>query len=93
MVLKSCKGNVCVEPWKELHPSGDVHSLIDSLAPDFDAFYDRQPKVSFTECKLGYLPEFEGPMNANQFGVGSGDGRTWLQSPDYKYRSQWSLWT
>lgn len=85
MVLKSCKGRVCVEPWHELHPKGDVSTLVDSLHADYDGFYEKQPKVSFTACKLGYLPEFEGPMIANQFHD--------QVIPGYGYPNQWSIWT
>ena len=50
-----------------LHPSGGVKTLVDSLKPEFEAFYQTQPKVSFSACKVAYFPGFEGPMEANQF--------------------------
>ncbi|KAF2099451.1 Arylsulphatase [Rhizodiscina lignyota] len=67
LVLKSCKGETCIHPWKELHPDGDVHSLVDALGPRFDVFYERQPKVSFLKCELGFIKESEGPLEPNQF--------------------------
>jgi N-acetylglucosamine-6-sulfatase len=67
MVLKSCKGNACRNPWNVLHPGGRVKSLRDALAPDFDAFYDAQPKVGFDECALGYIREVEGPQSVNVY--------------------------
>jgi hypothetical protein len=94
MVLKSCKGRACVEPWKQLHPAGDVTTLSDSLQTAFDAFYNGQPKVFFTDCKLGYLPEFEGPM---AFDVHDGDDdstqrdRSWVS--ELRKRGSWSAWT
>ena len=43
MVLKSCRGRSCVEPWRELHPSGDVEGLLDSLNERFDDFIRNSP--------------------------------------------------
>lgn len=63
MVLKSCKGRTCVEPWKSLHPDGDVGSLDDALESSFDSFYAEQAKVSFSKCELGYIRESEGPQD------------------------------
>lgn len=101
MVLKSCKGKACINPWAELHPEGDVFSLTDSLKHKFDKFYAAQPRVFFTACKLGYLKEFEGPMEFNIFGdggSGSGLGFSWpgelkRQAPLGAGRGHWSLWT
>lgn len=86
MVLKSCKGQACVEPWLQLHPAGDVSSLRDSLRPEFDDFYHGQAKVSFTDCKLGYLPEFEGPMEFNAFGdrAPGESGSSWWWSSELR---------
>ncbi|EWC47310.1 hypothetical protein DRE_03429 [Drechslerella stenobrocha 248] len=64
LVLKSCKGSVCVKPWAKLHPDGDVDSLLDSLKPRFDAFYDRQQSVQFDRCEMGYILDAEGPQEA-----------------------------
>jgi N-acetylglucosamine-6-sulfatase len=66
-VLKSCKGNACREPWNVLHPTSKVRNLKDALAPDFDTFYEEQPKVRFDECALGYIREVEGPQEINVF--------------------------
>lgn len=81
MVLKSCKGEVCVKPWKALHPQGDVASLAESMQKKYDKFYTAQPKVSFDTCALGYLPEREGPMDALPFNGGHwyGDGIHWSE--------------
>ncbi|CAK7212291.1 hypothetical protein SBRCBS47491_001413 [Sporothrix bragantina] len=70
LVMKSCKGQACVDPWGQIHPHGDVSSLADALAPRFDVFYKRQPKVAFTKCELGYFPEVEGPMDYHVFSRG-----------------------
>lgn len=98
MVLKSCKGKACVEPWRELHPEGDVSRLTDSLETKFDSFYATQPRVSFSKCALGYLPELEGPMEFNTFGVdsdiGFGAGELRRQAPLRPVaKGHWSIWT
>ncbi|KIW02316.1 uncharacterized protein PV09_06462 [Verruconis gallopava] len=67
MVLKSCKGESCVAPWKHIHPQGDVHSLTDALHRQFDSFYTQQPKVAFSKCELGYIKSSEGPQDVNVF--------------------------
>lgn len=61
-VLKSCEGSVCREPWKALHPEGDVASLADALAARFDSFYESQQIVQYNFCANGYLVDAEGPM-------------------------------
>ena len=65
MVLKSCKGDACTTPWTVLHENGNVTSLKDAVNSQYDDFYSKQPKVSFSECKDGYFPEFEGEMKVN----------------------------
>lgn len=76
MVLKSCKQDACRNPWRVLHPDGDVVSLQDALHSDFDAFYRGQPSVSFSACALGYMPELEGPMTPDVFS-GQGTKTVW----------------
>lgn len=95
MVLKSCKEDTCIHPWKALHPDEDVQSLSEAIHDRFDAFYEQQPRVSFTKCELGYIKESEGPQEYVAFGEDVQDPK-W-----YKDRSQqpliirpdWSLWT
>lgn len=67
LVLKSCKASTCTDPWGYLHPKGNVHSLPEALNHQYDQFYESQPKVMFTECKEGYLLEYEGPQRAMQY--------------------------
>lgn len=71
MVLKSCKGGHCIEPWKVLHPQGDVVSLSDALKVRFDAFYEAQTKVSFNRCENGYIIDAEGPQAPYQYRQGT----------------------
>ncbi|POS70775.1 arylsulfatase [Diaporthe helianthi] len=70
MVLKSCKGDTCIEPWKVLHPRGDVHSLSDALKVRFDSFYRHQAKVAYDRCELGYILDAEGPQEPYQYRKG-----------------------
>lgn len=106
MVLKSCKREECRNPWKVIHPDGDVKDLESALAKTFDAFYEEQPKVSFTKCELGYLRDSEGPQLPNIFGQsgsGGGDksgddevqrtGESYGKQKTFQYHGQWSLWT
>jgi N-acetylglucosamine-6-sulfatase len=67
MVLKSCKGDACRNPWDMLHPDGKVKSLKDALTHEFDGFYGEQPKVKFDECAMGYIREVEGPQHVNVY--------------------------
>ncbi|KAJ5167602.1 uncharacterized protein N7482_003196 [Penicillium canariense] len=62
LVLKSCQGTTCIEPWKVLHPGDTVRSLRDALDEEYDSFYGVQPPVSFGWCDAGYIVEAEGPQ-------------------------------
>lgn len=62
-VLKSCKAQMCVQPWRSLHPEGSVESLRDALSPRFDSFYeDRSTKIEFDRCEMGFILDAEGPQ-------------------------------
>lgn len=63
LVLKSCKGTTCIDPWVVLHPDGSVKNLGDSVQLRYDAFYHSQPKVAFDRCELGYIVDAEGPQH------------------------------
>lgn len=70
MVLKSCKKSTCIEPWEVIHPLGDVHSLADALQARFDTFYEKQMRVFFNRCELGYIIDAEGPQEPYQYREG-----------------------
>ncbi|KPM43228.1 Arylsulfatase [Neonectria ditissima] len=77
MVLKSCKGQVCVRPWAALHPDGAVASLLEALSPKYDQLYEaEQQKVSFNRCENGYILDAEGPQ-FEQHGWFYRDGHSW----------------
>jgi N-acetylglucosamine-6-sulfatase len=67
LVLKTCKASACTYPWSIVHPIGDVANLEDALAPKYDEFYAKQPKVSFSKCELGQILSSEGPQNGKQY--------------------------
>lgn len=69
LVLKSCEGDACRYPWRQLHPAGKVNSLADALDPGFDTFYKNQPKVSFSSCEDGYIISAEGPQDFVSYGA------------------------
>ncbi|KAI1171766.1 Arylsulphatase [Nemania sp. FL0916] len=63
MVLKTCKSEGCVKPWKLLHPAGDVANLKDAINAKFDGFYENGvPKVKYDHCAQGFFLELEGPI-------------------------------
>ncbi|KAJ5924257.1 hypothetical protein N7466_008444 [Penicillium verhagenii] len=62
LVLKSCQGSTCIEPWKVLHPQHSIRTMRDALDERYDLFYEAQPRVSFDWCDLGYVIEAEGPQ-------------------------------
>jgi N-acetylglucosamine-6-sulfatase len=65
MVLKSCAGDTCRQPWKVLHPAGNVRNLAEALKPQYDAYYTAEMEaraVSFDSCQWGYIISEEGPQ-------------------------------
>ncbi len=71
LVLKSCKGSACTNPWRQLHPQGNVNTLPEALNSRYDDFYDSQPKAMFTACKKGYLIEYKGPQTPLRYKPGA----------------------
>ena len=61
MVLKTCKGRTCVQPWRVMHQDGSVNSLKDAMDSKYDSFYAGQPKIRYVTCAQGYLRGLEGP--------------------------------
>lgn len=63
LVLKSCQGGTCTQPWRALHPDGNVENMRDALSPRFDDFYvEQQKKVAYSRCEYGYIEDAEGPQ-------------------------------
>lgn len=85
LVLKSCKGQVCVKPWKALHPGGEVTTLRDALDARYDHFYELEQttRVKFEECVRGYLLDAEGPQfdfkEDNKVNMFLRDGLPWYE--------------
>jgi N-acetylglucosamine-6-sulfatase len=64
LILKSCKGQSCIEPWRAFHADGQVRSLQGAMHSSYDGFYARiaaEAKVGFKECAAGYVKAVEGP--------------------------------
>lgn len=59
MVLKTCKDEICTQPWRILHPHEEVSNLAQALHERFDSFYEKQPQMWFSECPLAYIAEVE----------------------------------
>ncbi|KAI0453598.1 arylsulfatase-like protein [Xylaria acuta] len=80
-VLKSCRAQTCIHPWRALHPSGNVETLQDALSPRFDSFYEaRAKRIRFDRCESGYILDAEGAQYEQGF----------LES---ELRENWHEWT
>lgn len=79
LILKSCQGRICIEPWKDLHPDGSVHTLRDALSTEHDAVYQSTPAIAFDRCENGYILDAEGPQ-----------AEWWYYSPQ---GLSWETWT
>ena len=51
MVAKSCTQASCRNPWAPLFPNGQVTNLAGAMKAQYDSFFAKQPKVSFSSCK------------------------------------------
>lgn len=69
LVVKTCKGRVCVLPWQTLQPQGNVNSLADAMDRKYDIFHAGKPKVAFKICTLEYSSEAEFPSAAMTYGT------------------------
>ncbi|KAF2635653.1 Arylsulphatase [Massarina eburnea CBS 473.64] len=67
LVLKTCKASSCRDPWAVLHPNSTVTNLEAALSSTYDAFYEAQPKVSYSKCELGQILDSEGPLVGNVY--------------------------
>ncbi|KAF5351337.1 hypothetical protein D9758_007991 [Tetrapyrgos nigripes] len=65
VVLKTCVGEVCRDPWSAIFPenstSDPVTRLSDALSPEYDAYFDSLPKFRYKICRFGYFEENESP--------------------------------
>lgn len=86
MALKDCKGKACSRPWTTLHPRGGVASLREALHPEFDDFYDGQPKMYFDSCEAAFIKEKESNEPVKQYQGGKSGQRT-----GYDYGAEWIL--
>ncbi|KAJ5819121.1 hypothetical protein N7474_004712 [Penicillium riverlandense] len=77
MVLKSCEGNSCRYPWHQLHPGGKVDTLAKALHSSYDNFYEKQPKVTFSKCEIGYIVKEEGAQRFDVYGHTGSGKRAW----------------
>lgn len=62
LVLKTCQGQQCREPWASLFPTGEVGTFADALDTSYDAYFANLPRVKFDECALGYQARRERPL-------------------------------
>ncbi|KAG9887988.1 Arylsulphatase, partial [Aureobasidium melanogenum] len=97
LILKTCKTTTCIKPWSSLHNNSDVQTLAQALNPEFDPYYIKYPKVGFSSCELGYIPEAEGNVDHIPFAAGV----KWALATEqpapkgqepFQYRGSWSDW-
>ena len=67
MVTKGCKQGSCRLPWKSIFPAGEVEDLEAEMDEQYDAFFQSQPKVSFSSCPAGHIVAEEGPQEILAF--------------------------
>lgn len=67
LTLKSCKGITCRRPWESLFPSGEVNHLRHAMKKKYDHFFQRQEKVSFSACLMGYVTSAEGALKSESY--------------------------
>ncbi|KAG7094661.1 hypothetical protein E1B28_005484 [Marasmius oreades] len=65
IVLKTCVGETCRDPWKAFNVPGFSYSYSGSLSgaldPRYDAYFDSMPRFAYNECRFGYLEDIESP--------------------------------
>lgn len=61
LVLKTCKGVSCVEPYSALFPHGTVSTIQQAMNSKYDNYFAALPKVHFDHCMLGYQNRLEQP--------------------------------
>ncbi|KAI1084153.1 alkaline-phosphatase-like protein [Whalleya microplaca] len=66
LILKSCKGDSCRNPWNELLPNQQASSLKDAMHSRFDGFFAGLPRVQFNQCEAGYILASEGPQYSGE---------------------------
>jgi N-acetylglucosamine-6-sulfatase len=62
LVLKTCKGEVCRNPWNQLLPGRNVKLLTQAMNSQYDSYFEQLPKVSYSICEGGYILASEGAL-------------------------------
>uniref|UniRef100_A0A0W0EVU3 Putative arylsulfatase n=1 Tax=Moniliophthora roreri TaxID=221103 RepID=A0A0W0EVU3_MONRR len=57
VVLKTCVGDTCRNPWGAIFPAGEASGLIESLDTQYDTYFDSLPKFGYRLCQFGYFEE------------------------------------
>ncbi|KAM0753492.1 putative arylsulfatase precursor [Meredithblackwellia eburnea MCA 4105] len=84
LVLKTCKGETCANPWKALFPDfsltgGEISSLSQGLETRFDEYFTNLPRVEFSTCALGYQSRLEKPEWTPELAYGHNGGSFVIQ--------------
>lgn len=57
LVLKTCTGDQCRWPWRQLHTDNEAQNLTAALSEKFDEFYENSytyTRVGWEECYTGF---------------------------------------
>uniref|UniRef100_A0A0W0G3C0 Putative alkaline phosphatase-like protein n=1 Tax=Moniliophthora roreri TaxID=221103 RepID=A0A0W0G3C0_MONRR len=57
VVLKTCVGDMCRNPWGVIFSAGEANGLIESLVAQYDTYFDSLPKFGYRLCQFGYFEE------------------------------------
>lgn len=76
LVLKTCSGTVCTNPYAALFPDlaagEEVYRYAQVTHPRFDAYFSSLPRVRFAECALGFQSRLERPEWDDKLAFGAG---------------------
>ena len=91
LVLKTCTGDACVDPYSKLLPSHSRRlanpGFADLLDPALDEYFAQLPKVAFKACDLGYHRALEQPeWEQTSAPVGKGEEKAQIVFRQERFR-------
>ncbi|KAK7034486.1 hypothetical protein VNI00_012333 [Paramarasmius palmivorus] len=57
IVLKTCVGDVCRNPWDAIFTLGEAANLEEALDEKYDSYFDSLPRFRYRECRYGYFED------------------------------------
>jgi hypothetical protein len=78
LVLKTCTGTACTQPYAALFPhltaGSEIYRFAQITHPRFDAYFAALPKVRFDKCVLGFQSRLEKPEWSEEWAYGALSG-------------------